>query len=142
MSTASLDLLTRIAEVLESAGQSLGQRKLATVEGVDLNTGDPTSLYTAPAGKEVIVTEVVMRDASASLTTASISFGWNSADFNDVIANATHTALNAATKYKRISAAAGAVKGAEADVFSVKANTPQGGAATCTIDVFGYLVDA
>lgn len=113
--------------------------KLATVTGVDMNTATPTALYTVPTGRSCIITKVVVRAASTSLTTASYSFGFNSATFNNVVADATHTELTGSTLYTALAAKTGATRGAAADVFKVLMNTLQGGAATTTMDVFGYL---
>lgn len=112
---------------------------LGSTASVDMNTATATTLYTVPPGKSCIISHVVVRAASTSLTTASYSFGFNSASFNDVIANATHTELTGSTLYTILSAKAGATRGAAGDAFKVLMNTLQGGAATTTIDVFGYL---
>lgn len=104
-----------------------------------MNTATATTLYTVPTGKSCIVTHVVVRNASTSLTTASYSFGFNSATFNDVIANATHTELTGATLYTVLIAKVGATRGAAGDTFKVLMNTLQGGAATTTMEVFGFL---
>lgn len=112
---------------------------LSSTSSVDMNTATATTLFTVPTGKSCVVTHVVVRNASTSLTTASYSFGFNSASFNDVIANATHTELTGATLYTVLSAKTGATRGVAADLFKVLMNTLQGGAATTTIDVFGYL---
>lgn len=114
--------------------------KLATVTGVDMNTATPTALYTVPTGRSVIITSVTVHNASTSLTTASYSFGFNSAAFNNVIADATHTELTGSTLYTILNAKAGAKVGVAADVLKVLMNTLQGGAATTTMDVFGYLI--
>lgn len=117
-----------------------GYAPLSTTNTVNMNTGTPTTLYTVPADNIAIITNVVIRGSSVSLTTASISFGWNDADYNNVIANATHTELTGATKAKVVHPDATSIRGAAADVFKVKANTLQGEAATVSIDVFGYLI--
>ncbi|MEK6282045.1 MAG: DUF2341 domain-containing protein [Acidobacteriota bacterium] len=111
---------------------------LSTTAAVNLNTATATTLYTCPpaAGTTCVITKVVIRNASTSLTTASISFGWNSAAFDNVIANATHTELTGSTLYTVLNAKVGAAVGAAEGVFKVQANTLQG--ATATIDVFGY----
>lgn len=114
--------------------------RLATVSGVDMNTATPTALYTVRSGTSCVVTRVIVRAASTSLTTASYSFGFNSAAFNDVIADATHTELTGASLYALLNAKVGAKLGAAGDVFSVVMNTLQGGAATTAMDVFGYLI--
>lgn len=113
--------------------------RLATVAGVDMNTATATTLFTVPAGKSAIVTHIVVRNASTSLTTASYSFGFNSATFNDVIANATHTELTGSTLYTVLAAKVGATRGAAGDILKALMNTLQGGAATSTMEVFGYL---
>lgn len=112
---------------------------LSSTSSVDMNTATATTLFTVPVGLSCIVTHVVVRNASTSLTTASYSFGFNSASYNDNIANAAHTELTGSTLYTVLTAKAGATRGAAGDLFKVLMNTLQGGAATTTIDVFGYL---
>jgi len=126
---------------MSSAGvftTGIAEARLSTTPGVDMNTATPTTLYTCPSGRSCVITKVVVRNASTSLTTASYSFGWASAAFNDVIADATHTELTGATLYTRLDAKAGATLGTATGTFKVLMNTLQGGAATTTIDVFGY----
>lgn len=113
--------------------------KLATVTGVDLNTATAQTLYTVPTGKSCIPTHLVIRNASTNLTTVSFSIGFNSASFNDIVANATHTELTGSTLFTVLIAKAGATRGVAADILKLLNNTLQGGAATCTIDVFGFL---
>lgn len=121
-------------------GSTLGaDTVLSTTAGVDLNTATATTLYTCPAASTCAITKVLITAASTSLTTASISFGWNSAAFDNVIANATHTELTGATLYTVLNAKAGATLGAAAGTFRVLPNTLQGGAATVTVKVFGYV---
>ncbi len=117
-----------------------GVAKLATLPGIDMNTGTPTTLYTVPTGRSCIIDHVVVRNASTSLTTASYSFGFTSAAFNDVIADATHTELTGNTLYTSLYAKVGAKVGVAAATFKVLMNTLQGGAAMTTMDVFGYLI--
>jgi len=112
--------------------------RLATVTGVNLNTTTKTTLYTVPTGYSCVINHVVVRAASTSLTTANYGFGFD-AGGSDVITAATHTELTGSTLYTRLEAKAGAKLGAAADVFGVKCGTPQGGAATVTIDVYGTL---
>lgn len=117
-----------------------GETLLITRDSVDLNTAVATSLYTVPADNIAVITRIVLRNASTSLTTASISFGFNSAAFNNIVANATHTELTGPTLYTVLIPKTGATRGVAADILKVLANTLQGGAATVSIDVFGYLV--
>ena len=112
--------------------------RLASVAGVDVNVATKSTLYTVPAGKSCIITHIIVRNPSINLTTANYGFGFN-ANADDVITSATHTELDGSTKYAVLSAKAGAVRGAAADVFGVKCTVNQGAAATVTIEVFGYL---
>lgn len=117
-----------------------GEVLLKTTNLVDLNTATPTTLYTCPVGFQAVITRIVLRNASVSLTTVSLSIGWNSAAFNNVLANATHTELSGATLFTSLSSKAGATKGTAGDILKLLCNTLQGGAATCSVDIFGYLV--
>lgn len=113
---------------------------LSTTTSVDMNSATARTLYTCPSGNVCVITRVVVRSASTSLTTASYSFGWNSSSFNDVIANATHTELTGILLYTVLEPKAGAALGAGNGTFKVLMNTLQGGAATTTIDVFGVVL--
>lgn len=117
-----------------------GEVLLKTTDAVNLNTATPTTLYTVPTGYQAVITRIVLRNASTSLTTVSLSIGFNSASFNNVLANATHTELTSALLYTSLSAKAGATKGVAADLLKLLCNTLQGGAATCSVDIFGYLI--
>lgn len=125
------------ASVTITNGAALVEGRLSTVSGVDMNTATPTILYTCPAARTCVITRVVVRSASTSLTTASYSLGWTSAAYSDVIGNATHTELTGATLYTILTAKTGATIGNSTDTFRVLMNTLQGGAATTTIDVYG-----
>jgi hypothetical protein len=116
-----------------------GEVLLSSTAGVDMNTGTATTLYTVPTGFSCVITRVVVRNASTSLTTASYSFGFNSAAFDNVIANATHTELTGSTLLTVLIPKIGATVGAAAGTFKVLMNTLQGGAATTTMEVYGYL---
>lgn len=111
---------------------------LSTTAAVDMNTAVATTLYTSPTGRSTIIKSVTVRNCSTSMTTASYSFGWTSAAFADVIANATHTELTGATLGTAIAAKTGFTVGTSTGTFKVLMNTLQGGAATCTMDVWGY----
>jgi hypothetical protein len=126
-------------DVVSSPIATLTDSLLSTTDSVNLNTATATTLYTCPTGKTCVITAVVVRNASTSLTTVSVSFGWNSTSFNDVVANATHTELTGSTLYTRLTAKTGATAGTSTGTFKVLDNTLQGGAATASIDVFGYV---
>lgn len=121
------------------AAQTGADMLLASVAAVNLNTATPPTLYTVPTGKSAVITSFTVRNPSTSLTTVSFSIGYTSATFADVLADATHTELTGATLYTRLLAKAGALIGTTGQLLKLKNNTLQGGAATCTIDIFGYL---
>lgn len=119
----------------------LTQSILQTSTTVDFNDDSASqSLFTVPAGFQFIPYRIVIRNASASLTTASVSFGFNNPDYNDVIADSTYTELTGPTLDTTLFPKAGAAVGNAADVFSMLVNTAEGSAATGVIDVLGYLV--
>jgi hypothetical protein len=80
-----------------------------------------------------------VRNASTSLTTASYSFGYD-AGATDVIANATHTELTGSTLSTTLLPKIGQLVGSSTAVFGVLMNTLQGGAATTSMDVYGYFL--
>lgn len=114
---------------------------LESSDDINLNAAAETALYTCPAGKNCIITHIVLRNvvgAGLPLGTASISFGWNTGNADDVIANAVR-AITAATNYEVIYTKSDAEKGAAAGIFKIDVQIAEGAVLTCTIDVFGYL---
>ena len=111
---------------------------LANSDAIDLNALAETVLFTVPAGKSCIITKVIMHTPSAAVGTASISFGFDTGDADDVIANGVRT-LTGATNYEIIPAKSDAVRGATAGTFKVDVNTAEGGALTAKFAVFGIL---
>lgn len=105
---------------------------------VDVNTGTKQTLYTVPTGKTLIVTKIVVRAASTSLTTASFGFGFN-ANADDVLASEVWTELTGSTLYTVKLPKEGAIRGAAADILGSKCTINQGGAATVTVEIFGFL---
>lgn len=112
---------------------------LASISAVDMNTATPTALFTVPSGKTCVVTKVNVRNASANLTTASDSFGWNSASFNDWQTGIVFTALTTSANFRTVFALNGAKIGTAGQIFKVLNNILQGAPATTTMDIFGYL---
>lgn len=107
---------------------------------VDLNDDSaPQDLFTVDVDVIVfVVYRIVIRNASTSLTTASVSFGWNDPTYNNVVANATYTELTGPTLETSIFPKAGAQQGGSESIFRLQVNTEQGAPATAIIDVFGY----
>lgn len=109
--------------------------------GVDLDAVAETTLFTCPAGKSCIITKVIIRlptGAGLPMATIEASFGWNSANADDVIANAGRD-LTAATNYLIVPAEADAEIGVAAGTFKIDVQVAEGGVLTATVEVFGYL---
>lgn len=140
-STTDQNLITdaQLASLNAVIAQTSVESLLSSVAAVNLNTATATTLFTVPAGKSCVITRVVLRNASTSLTTVSMAFGFTSPTFNDTIATATHTELTGNTLYTVLSPKVGSLIGVAAANFSELNTILQGAAATCTIDVFGYL---
>ena len=121
---------------LVSNGGAQWEGKLGTVTGVDLNSTAKQTLITVPAGKTAVVTKVILRNASTSLTTASCGFGFDAGGSNVVVA-ATHTELTDATSYTMLAAKVGSGLGTGGATFGIKCGTAQGATATADVDVYG-----
>ena len=119
--------------------------KVATVTSVDMQTAAKTTLYTVPTGKVFYPVFVVVRDPSASLaggTDYNIGTGANADTWRQTVNLSSMTTLG--TDYMVISGA-DVTKYSEcaaASEFGIKVITGATDAATATVDVIGYLVDA
>jgi len=124
---------------------------LGTTDSVDLNgsADTETGLYTTPAGYQCIPTHVVIRNMSADAASAVVTFGKTGGTCDEFRGDQTLSGLSAAGKYTVIyldqgtnDTPEGATELDAGDVFGVEITTAAGGACTCSIDVFGYLVAA
>lgn len=115
---------------------------LSSTSSVDMKTAAKTTLYTVPTGKVAYIMFVVVRDPSATLaggTEYDLGTGANAdtwkqnVDLSSMTTSSTDYMVidSNNTKYKECAAA---------DAFGIKVITGSTGAATATIDVFGYLV--
>lgn len=118
---------------------SMGERLLVKNKSLNMNTGTAITLYTVPTGRTCVITKFIFRDPTASLTTVSFSVGWNSASFNNVLANATHTELTGSGLYTLLFPKIGAATGAAAGILKLLNNTLQGSGATLFCEIYGYL---
>jgi len=117
---------------------------LGSLDDVNLNAVAETTLYTCPAGMVCYVTHVVMRNGAGAgfdLDTIEAAFSWAGTPAADVIINAGRV-LTDGTNYLIIGAKDNAVYGVAAETFKIDVQVAEGAAATCSIDVFGYLVPA
>ena len=112
---------------------------LSSTPSVDLTSVAKVNLYTVPSGKTCMVTHVIIRNASVSLTLAVVGFGFDSiaTNYNTGIVLA---ALTTSTKYSIVSSVLGAIVGAATDIFGILPTSIQTGGGTVTVDVFGYLI--
>lgn len=109
---------------------------LSTTTGVNMqNAAGAQTLFTVPTGKVARITHVVVRDISATLA------GGTDFDFTQwrqtvdlsamTTANTDYRVINGNdTKYQELAAGT---------AFQITPSTGSTGAATATIDVFGYL---
>lgn len=125
---------------------------LKTTTGVDMAAAAKTILYTVPEGKRCIITHVIIRDPSATLA------GCDDADFGTGAASATQNFLNnetgigdmtATTDFMTLVAVSDEYTIIDGDAaaavdreFGMTIVDGSDGAATATIDVFGYLFDS
>jgi hypothetical protein len=109
--------------------------------GIDFNVGTAQTIFTVPpTSNYCLVTHVIIYCPSASLTTASVSFGWNNPDYNDVIENSTYTELATSSMYTVIPVMDGATRGPAGAEFKMIANVLEGSAADANVYVFGYYI--
>lgn len=137
--TAYFNFGAGLATLSYSGGPTLGEQLLSTTAAVNMNTATATTLYTCPTGRTCVITKVVVSSASTSLTTASWCYGWESATFTNVINTATHTELASSSLYTILIPKAGSTVGAAGGTFKTLNTILQGGAATATMSVYGYL---
>ena len=124
---------------------------LESTAAVDLNgaPGTETALFEVPAGKIALVTHIVIRNMSADAAAAVVTFGVTGGACDEFRGDQTLSGLDAAGKYTVVYLDQGTNDTPEAatefdagESVGVEITTAAGGACTCTMDVFGYLVDA
>ena len=102
-----------------------------------------TTIYTVPSGKSAVILKIVIRNASGTfdqVTDPVFSIGWNSTDYNNVVASATYTFPTAATTYKVLTPIANeATVGTTGQTLKINVTTAATASTTCTVSVFGYL---
>jgi len=117
---------------------------LGSTSAVDMYGTTKTILYTVPVGKTAYVTEVIVRDPSASLAGGtSYAFGTGASADTWMTAVSLALVVTASTGFTIIRPTSGAllVESAASSEFGIKATTGStANPCTATIDVFGYLV--
>lgn len=123
--------------------------RLARVTEVDLNdaVGDEQVLYTVPTGYTAIITHVIMHTASATAATGAGTFGIAGGATEEFRTVQQFDNLDGTTKYIVVYPDQGTHDTPEggtvmtaAQVFAYEVTDQV--AATCTMDVYGYLMEA
>ena len=120
--------------------------RLNTVSSIDMKTAGATTLFNVPSGKTAVITHIVIRGPSASLSGGTdYNFGGNSADFNDFrdavdLSGITggSTVFTIVTQHAGGDIVSSTMQSA-GDAFKINVVTGSTAACTATIDTFGYL---
>lgn len=120
--------------------------RLSTTIGVSLNNAAKQTLFIVPTGKSAIVTHVILRNASASATTADAGFGGDTpaTDFRtgvqfNGLAGVGDGVIVTSENPDDPSSQPGTIKTYAAGVlFGIDMGSLV--AATVDVDVFGYLI--
>ena len=124
---------------------------LSSTAAVDLNGagGTETSLYTVPTGKKLIVDHVVLHTFSADTGNAVVTFGKTGGTCDEYLGDQTLSGITAsyATQSLRLTVVPNATTVVQAlftatQVFAVEITTAAGSGCTCTVEVWGHLIDA
>lgn len=113
----------------------------------NFNVTTDTNLFTVPVGKEFTPFAVCISKASASMTTATCSFGQSGAK-TDFLAAQTLTGANAAGDALwcrppgHATVPVGIVTYTAGEIFVIDHVVAEGGALTADVSVFGFLNDA
>lgn len=126
-------------------GSPAAQPVLLASVAVDFDDDSgPQLLYTPPfepVAFSFFLYRLDIRNVSVDLDTASISFGQNSPDYDDVISDGQYIALTGPTLYQTVFPSIGATVIPGGSNFAMLVNAPQGEAATGIIDVFAYFIE-
>jgi len=119
---------------------------------VNMQTNTKQTFYTVPTGKVMIVDHILIRNPSATLAGAVDTDFGSGANADDWLLQVTLAGLTGTTHIAKLSQpvqAAGPpivpvqkTAYVAADVFGCLVNTDSTGAATVTMDLWGYIADA
>ena len=113
---------------------------IIATSGVDMNLGTAQEIFAIPADTYLVVTHIIVMYPDVELDTASYSFGFTGAAYDDVIADATHVELINNNQYVVIPVKDGAKMGEPGEALNILVNILQGEAASATVVVLGYLI--
>ena len=128
-------------------------RNLSTITGINAKTVATTTLYTVPAGKSLIITDIVVRvtafTAGSKNVQAVVSYGGNDPNYNNFSTNITYTvtAVNTSLSWIILDIILAFLISAEVPIYAAttvfKINITTGSNATTetwSCDLFGYLI--
>jgi len=124
---------------------------LSSTASCDLNAagGTEKSLYTVPTGKILIVDHVILHTFSADTANAVVTFGHTGGTCDEFLGDQTLTGITAAYAAQCLKCAIVPnatpvvnVPFTAAEVFAMEITTAAGSACTCTVEVWGHLIDA
>lgn len=113
---------------------------LASVQ-VNVGSVAATTLYTVPASHSCVVTQLILRSASASFNQATdpiVDVGWD-ATASNVSPSATYTTPSTTGTLIRLAMAAEQTIGAATNVLKFNVTQAATASTTATVDVWGYL---
>jgi hypothetical protein len=127
------------ALVLEGTPTSQPDEFVHSMSGIDVSLTTKQQIFTVPAGKRAVVTRVVVRDASTSLSTATYNLGFDPTNADDVVSDPVTWDGNALAAV--VATIANPVPlGQAGDVFGLKTVAQEGSPQTIVVDVFGYYI--
>lgn len=127
---------------------------LLGAQSVNLNegTGAKQNIYTCPASRKCVVTNIIVEHFSGNGTTTRFSLGWD-AGAGDVTLTTIDVSAFSVVATSILNLAVGDVvngssflgtpttRGNAGEVLGLRVDTPEGSALTAIVHVFGYLTD-
>lgn len=111
--------------------------------------GTEKSLYTVPAGTILLVDHVLMHTFSADTANAVVTFGHTGGTCEEFLGDQTLSNITASFAAQALKM--GIIQNATpvvlvpftaAEIFAMEITTAAGSACTCTVEVWGHLIDA
>jgi len=139
---ATIELSLRLSQLEHDTNQGVLQEiLLSSTDDVNLNIVTKQTLFLVPLSANCIITQIIVRNASINMDTASFGFGYN-ALANDVMPSAVHAELTGPTLYTNIYVDEhdAALVGVGGGNLGLKCAIVQGAVATVSVDIFGYFV--
>lgn len=120
-------------------GYPNGLEHLVSTATIDLDTNGSTQIFSVGPGLTFIPTKFIIRAASATPTTSTMSFGFN-IGVDDVVGADTYEELTSNAVFTPVYPMTGAAIGSGGSQLSVKVANQEASTTNVTIDVFGYYV--